>query len=407
MGESVDAMKLIVVALALCAVAFAAPRTNFLENDQVVPEELVQVSLSNNVANLKQQFHELQMQVKDGAEVTPGVKDTIDKMIDMVTDEIEPAINQAHADDQETLNVKMHAISQLNDGLNQDVAILRDEANNVRKLIDEEQAAAAAWDSAASLFTSTQNNYLHTYDDKTNTCCQKQNAAVLDVEYVPAFVTCDYTVPAGATCSKRARAAVAAIVTTPFTDGLALYRQLLGKCSQLAKDLDAADKDTDAKIDDCQAKKRTEKAASELASTEQARVQKQWDETISFYNGNYTAKNADYQKHKGIVQTQETDRKSEWEATQQIKCMLKAYQAGGGFDDATADGCKEGIVTELDIGYPVEVPQLFPELEPFEAQTDTSGYEHTCDARTPAPVYTCIVREPRPFPECSPWELAQ
>jgi hypothetical protein len=37
-------MKLVFVALALTAVAFAAPRTNFLENDQVVPEELVSLA---------------------------------------------------------------------------------------------------------------------------------------------------------------------------------------------------------------------------------------------------------------------------------------------------------------------------------------------------------------------------
>merc|ERR1711959_642600 len=386
MGRQPETMKLCVLAFALCAVvALAAPRANFLENE-VVPEELVQVGAASNVATLKHQFHELQMQLQDGAEVTPQVKKTIDKMIGMVTDEIEPAITEAHADDQE---------------------ILKDEANTVRNLIDDEQAAAAKWDSAASLFTSTQNAYLKTYDDQTDTCCQKQNSAVLDVEYVPASVTCDYTVPAGATCSKRARDAVAAIVTTPFTDGLALYKSLLGKCSDLTSALAAADSDTTAKITDCQAKKRDEKAASELASTEQARVQAAWDKTIREYNGNYTVKNTDYQHHKTIVQGQETDRKEEWKATQQIKCMLKAYKEGGGFDQTTADNCNTGITVALDIGYPEEVPQLFPELEPFEDQTDTSAYEHVCDARTPAPVYTCVVREPRPSPECSPWELAQ
>jgi len=407
MGENNHTMKLVFLALALTTVAFAAPRTNFLENDQVVPEELAQVGLASSVSTLKHQFHELQMQLKDGAKVTPGVKDTIDKMIDMVTDEIEPAINDAHAADQETLNVKMSAIAELNAGLESDVELLNGEADTVRKLIDDQQAAAAAWDSAASLFTQTQNNYLHTYDDQTDRCCQKDNSAVLDVEYVPAYVECDYTVPAGATCSKRARDAVSAIVTTPFTDGLALYRKLLGECAQLTQDLADADSDTDAKIDDCQKKKLSEDAASKLAASEQARVQKQWDETIAYYNGNYTAKNTDYQKHKAIVQTQETDRKSEWEATQQIKCMLEAYKEGGQFDDATADACKEGIVVNLDIGYPEEVQQLFPVLEPFEDQTDTSKYEHTCDARTPAPEYTCIVREPRPYPQCTNHELAQ
>merc|ERR1712072_451362 len=242
MGENNHTMKLVFLALALTTVAFAAPRTNFLENDQVVPEELAQVGLASSVSTLKHQFHELQMQLKDGAKVTPGVKDTIDKMIDMVTDEIEPAINDAHAADQETLNVKMSAIAELNAGLESDVELLNGEADTVRKLIDDQQAAAAAWDSAASLFTQTQNNYLHTYDDQTDRCCQKNNLS--------------------------------------------------------------------------------EDAASKLAASEQARVQKQWDETIAYYNGNYTAKNTDYQKHKAIVQTQETDRKSEWEATQQIKCML-------------------------------------------------------------------------------------
>merc|ERR1712072_1190661 len=367
MGENNHTMKLVFLALALTTVAFAAPRTNFLENDQVVPEELAQVGLASSVSTLKHQFHELQMQLKDGAKVTPGVKDTIDKMIDMVTDEIEPAINDAHAADQETLNVKMSAIAELNAGLESDVELLNGEADTVRKLID----------------------------DQTDRCCQKDNSAVLDVEYVPAYVECDYTVPAGATCSKRARDAVSAIVTTPFTDGLALYRKLLGECAQLTQDLADADSDTDAKIDDCQKKKLAEDAASKLAASEQARVQKQWDETIAYYNGNYTAKNTDYHHHKAIVVTQETDRKSEWEATQQIKCMLEAYKEGGQFDDATADACKEGIVVNLDIGYPEEVQQLFPVLEPFEDQTDTSKYEHTCDARTPAPEYTCIVREPR------------
>merc|ERR1719281_1174140 len=213
-------------------------------------------------------------------------------MIDMVTTEIEPAINDAHSADQETLNVKMEAIA-------------------------EQQAAASAWDDSAALFTKTQNNYLHTYDDQRDRCCQKDNSAVLDVEYVPAFYTCDYTKPAGATCSKRARAKVASIVTTPFTDGLTLYRKLVGECSKLTSDLGDADKDTDTKIDDCQKKKLAEDAASKLAASEQARVQKQWDETISYYNGNYTAKNTDYHHHKAIVVTQEADRKNEWQATQE------------------------------------------------------------------------------------------
>merc|ERR1711981_1279989 len=140
MGENrLTIMKLVFVALAFAAVAFAAPRSNFLENDQMVPEELVQVGVASNVAHLKEQFHELEVQLKDGAEVTPKVKETIEKMIDMVTTEIEPAINEAHEADQTTLNTKMAAIGQLNDEMEKSVELLHNEADVVRGLIDDQQ----------------------------------------------------------------------------------------------------------------------------------------------------------------------------------------------------------------------------------------------------------------------------
>merc|ERR1711977_302462 len=39
MGEPLVAMKLVLLTLVLCGAAFAAPRSNFLEDDQLVPEE--------------------------------------------------------------------------------------------------------------------------------------------------------------------------------------------------------------------------------------------------------------------------------------------------------------------------------------------------------------------------------
>jgi len=398
-------MKLILLALALCGACLAAPRSNFLEDDQLVPEELAQVGLSSNVANLKKQFHELQMQLKDGAEITPGVKKTIDQMIDMVTQQIQPAINQAHADDQEDLNTQMDGIAQLNNGLTTEVKLVNDQADVVRKMIDQEQADAAAWDAAATKFTNTQNDYLKTYDKQTDTCCQRDNSAVIDRQYTPAFVTCDYKVPAGASCSADARKAVASIVTTPFTTGLTLYKDLHGRCSGLTHDLGLADQSTAKDIKDCAVKKSAEKAASKLAASNQARVQKMWDEMITAYNGNYTVKNTAYMKSKGEVQGRETDRKAEWKATHQIKCMLRSYQKKGTFNKAVAKECNAGLNVKLDIGYPKEIKQLFPKLKPFEKQTDTSNYEHVCDARTPAPAYSCVKREVRPKPHCSPYDL--
>merc|ERR1712072_1673453 len=386
MGEPLVAMKLVLLALVLCGAAFAAPRSNFLEDDQLVPEEeLAQVGLSSNVATLKKQFHELQVQLKDGAKVTPGVKATIDKMIGMVTTEIQPAITDAHQDEQADLNLQMSQIGQLNKALAGNVKLMRPQADIVRGLIDKQQAAAQAWDDAAGLFTHSQNSYLETYDAKTDTCCQKVNSAVIDREYTPAFKNCDYTVPEGANCAKDEAAAVAAIVTTPMTQGLTLYKKLQGECSGLTAELETADSTVNTNFKDCGVKKSTEAAAATEAENEQARVLKEWGIMMDFYNGNYTAKYTKYTKDEAKVKVHENDRKGEWKATHQIKCMLESYKVDGTFDGATADKCNG----ELNI------------------QLDTSKYENVCDARTEAPEYTCVERKVRPQPECAPYDLEQ
>jgi len=414
MGEPLVAMKLVLLALVLCGAAFAAPRSNFLEDDQLVPEEeLAQVGLSSNVATLKKQFHELQVQLKDNSEVTPGVKATIERMIKMVTGEIQPAITSAHEDEQEDLNLQMKGIGELNKGLARNVDLMRTDANIVRGLIKKQQAAAKAWDYAAGKFTHAQNSYLETYDEERDTCCQKVNSAVIDREYTPAFWNCDYTVPAGADCSVKARQAVAKIVTTPFTDGLKLYRRLLGDCSGLTAELETANSNVDFTIKKCKTKKLAEAAAADEATDEEARVLREWDNMMTLYNGNYTVKKTKYDATEGKVKGHETDRKAEWKATHQIKCMLESYQEEGTFDSPKAAKCNKlkskggDLDVQLDIGYPVHIPRSKPKRPVFDKQTVTAKYEDVCDARTPAPEYTCVERRTRPTPECSPYDLEQ
>eukprot|EP00657_Telonema_sp_P-1_P006322 TRINITY_DN2468_c0_g1_i1.p1 TRINITY_DN2468_c0_g1~~TRINITY_DN2468_c0_g1_i1.p1 ORF type:complete len:200 (-),score=101.08 TRINITY_DN2468_c0_g1_i1:116-715(-) len=159
-GSHDKTMKLLLIASALVAVAFAAPRTNMV--DSIVPEEMemAQVDDLGSVDDLKQQFTQLQAQLKGGLEYTRGVKAIVGKMTSMITNRIEPAINQAHAADQSILNSKMRIIGSLNSGLTSDVNILNKEANTVRHLIDNQQAAAAAWKKSAAGFTSQQATYL-------------------------------------------------------------------------------------------------------------------------------------------------------------------------------------------------------------------------------------------------------
>jgi hypothetical protein len=391
-------MKLVCFLALFSAVAFAAPRA--FNVDTIVPEELVQTGTSESVESLKKQFHELQMQLKDGSKATPGVIEVINDMVALIESDIEVAINDAHKADQDTLDAKMASIGDLNSAYSNMVAELNVRADGIEKLIADAISKSATWKAKSEFFTKTQNDYFAVYDNQTKTCCAKDNAGVIDVEYTPAYALCDYTVPAGAGCGARAVKAAADIVTTPFTDGLALWRALLFACNGLIVDLDAADVATDNAIADCDTAKKNTKAAEKITQDEKNQWSEDWDTTIANYNGNYTAMMADYDKTKARVVSDEIDRKNEWKATQEIKCMLIAYRDGGSFDDATHEKCSKGIKVGLTIDYPEVIAQLSWDKHVFTKFTDASAYESTCDARTPAPEFTCVVAEPRPYPEC-------
>merc|ERR1712054_214371 len=103
MGGASQAMKSVLLLLPIvCAFAALGP-------DAVVPEEIMVETLSDaqavsaSVSSLEKQYKQLALQLKgtSGASVTPQVASTIATMINLVTDEIEPAIKQAHQADQE------------------------------------------------------------------------------------------------------------------------------------------------------------------------------------------------------------------------------------------------------------------------------------------------------------------
>merc|ERR1719324_924358 len=113
-------------------------------------------------------------------------------MVTMIHQKIEPAIKDGHRADQSDLNTLMASVQTHNDAWDEKEALLQEDGNNVRKLIDAEQAASKKWEDDAADFTKTQDNFLASYDTQTSTCCQRDNAAVMGVEYVPAFASCDY-----------------------------------------------------------------------------------------------------------------------------------------------------------------------------------------------------------------------
>merc|ERR1712072_602494 len=279
MGDSLVAMKLVLLLAALSACAWAAPH-KFMETDVLVPET-VAVQLPDTIATLKEQFNTLQVQLKAGAEVTPGIKATIDKMVTMVNSRIEPAIKEAHHADQTQLNTKMAAIQSRDDAFTEADKLLQQDADNVRALIDDEQAKSKVWENQAAKFTGAQDEYLSQYTTQTTSCCNRDNAAVLDVEYVPAYAACDYkNHDSSGGCSDRARKAVSDVVTSPFSEGLTLYRQLRGSCKKLSGDLDDAEDDTQKQFNTCGANKIAAVAASQLADSEQKRMQGEWDDAV-------------------------------------------------------------------------------------------------------------------------------
>merc|ERR1711981_1504558 len=99
--------------------------------DTVAPEEMLvattMAKLHDSFAMLQKQYNSLQVQLKDGVEATPAAQRVIDQMIDLITEEIEPAINEAHQSDQEELDAKMQEILDWNADYHGKKALLMDE----------------------------------------------------------------------------------------------------------------------------------------------------------------------------------------------------------------------------------------------------------------------------------------
>merc|ERR1719331_3351235 len=108
----------IVVIIAACACG--APNV-FLEDDLIVPEaEMAETNsgirmtsqmLDSTVDSLKKQFQDLQLQIKENnGKKTREIHETIATMINMITNEIQPAIKQAADAEQRELNALLESV---------------------------------------------------------------------------------------------------------------------------------------------------------------------------------------------------------------------------------------------------------------------------------------------------------
>merc|ERR1719482_2439758 len=374
-------MKLVAVALALVAIATAAPRGG-LDVESVVPEEaeLAQTSTTaGDIEMLKKQFAELQEQIQDGA--TPGVRGVIEKMIKMVEEDIMKAILDAHNTDQTTLNSKMQKIADLNEMTKEQVEDLHKTRDQIIGMIDECHRLSKDWEAKSKQFTSDQNAYLKVHEQMRTTCCEKDHAGIIEVEYTPAYATCNYQTPEGANCAAKAVKAVDDIVRHPFTHGLSEWRRLLGECNGLKADTDAADTKTENAIN---AGKLAKKKTKDNEQTTQ-----------------------DSNENKKRVTSNMADRKKEHEAVHEINCLLKAYRDGGSFEH---DGsCTKSEAADSKSRYNIKFPRVVKHLtwekHVYRKFIDASAYENTCDARIAAPVYHCPVpAKDHEYPDCTTGE---
>merc|ERR1712010_389930 len=373
--------KLVVLAAALSAVAFAAPRT-FVEVDAVIPEEILVQSaaqVGSSVAMLKKQFAQVEAQLKTGVEVTPALAKVIDEMINMVQDEIEPAIQEAHASDQDELNLKHSAIVDFNTAYTEKRTNLYNEHSSIQDDIDAYNMAAQVWDDAAKAYATSVTVYETTVSDKCDTCCDKQQAAVEAIEYTPAYASCDYTSPAAAKCTAVAKAQVATAVQSDFVSGLKRYTDLVSGCSTMTDRVASTKADMETKNDHCDDSQADCLAREASIVAKKASFEAAWASTVAAYKAGIVVLEKNYTDASARVKADAADRVNEWGSTQEIKCMLKAYVAGGSFDAAEMEVCKGKIsVANLIITYPEIPARVTWELEDYHDMTDYAPYVETC-----------------------------
>jgi len=388
----------VLLAAVLSAVAFAAPGSD--QSDMTV-------HMSPKVTHLKKQFNELQLQLKSGVEVTPQVAETIQKLIDMVTNDIEPTITEAHDADQAEINTLMERIKKHNEFTVSYTNQLLQEAEDLRNKMHEHNDYAQKWKEQGVTYKASIPVYENTFYKRSQDCCTRKIAAVEALEYVPAYYECDFTNANAGGCVARADQSIQAHTEKIFADGQAHYDKWHKQCNDM-KDQQATDFATmqghDQKCDGLQAETIARRS---YIATEKTRHAKEWHRTTTTYEPIYDSLRHNYTRNEVVMWERETTRKMEWNATQLIKCLLESYQAGGTFDDQERTACS-GQISDyyLNLAYPDWVCQLdyAPVLPPWPLVTDTDPWKDDCQEQANpdnTPYNTCAVPEDKVRPECS------
>lgn len=280
--------------------------------------------------------------------------------------------------------------------------ILYAKADEIRGWITEHNKLVIEWDARAEKFIAARDVWTITHNNKTTTCCAKDNAAVVDVAYLEPYHQCDFKAPEADECISKATNNVHSYVEPYFTNGFNHYLELVRNCDFLGNLTVAKHQLFTAADEDCDNYEEKTRSKADLIATETATFEHNWATLRDGYRTNITIMEDEYTGKEAQVKSDEADRKNEWESTQIIKCMLVNYKAGGGFDDASLSKCKDasGDIDHLVIVYPAMVERITWILEEFEALTE---YQHdqTCHEVVVQENPVCEVHAQKAIPECS------
>jgi len=286
--------------------------------DDIVPEAEVlvqsQVQLSSSVDTLRKQYHQLEVQLKgtSGLKVTPKVKETIQTMLQMVEDEIEPAITEAHTADQQVLEAKMQAVSDLNDVTKSAQGLMTTRADQLRNEIKSHNTYADDWEGSAEDYVKAITDYENAVSHKTTTCCQAQDAGVNFIAYTPAYYTCDYKESTDSECVAAAETELKSHIKKDYDEGDAEYERLKEECSKAGTAMSTASSSMSTSKSQCSIDQGNAQAKASIVNSELPQLKGDWGEAQKTYEGKYSTRKGEYETSEQTVKSQEKDRHNEW-----------------------------------------------------------------------------------------------
>jgi len=296
-----------------------------------------------------------QVQQESEGSVTPQVSETIRRMIAMIEETIEPAIDHQFRSDRAFVGDKhrfvvecrsrydqaqRRILSEVSGGLSsKEASVLSNEAKvNTSRL-------------AVAYALEKRNRLAQANNTK---CCEKYSFRDFAEVHSP-YVGCDYEQETAADCALRVNALIAGFDLI-FKRQASAYDTLKLECHTAGQTLHAAIIEYMDAQATYQARVEALKRDADLYNTELQQLTNKASMFCKTYYDCHTSTSAVYADV--IVATKEMEevRQEEWNTTQTIKCMLASYGVGGPFNNTSLHSCYNNIAPwHLVIPHP-EVP---------------------------------------------------